>query len=652
MKRRMLLIGIICILSLCGCGQETADMPENKESPAQSAEPNVTNESDESPHSMEISSEDYNWYSYETELYTIPEAELGLDDFAVWMRYEEAIEKGEMVEYPGTLPGAAEGVWCCVTVDGVEYIYGRYDEQERYELYAYAIVGEACILGNGLQVGLTREEVLKLCQGIADAKLKEEDGYDLIWSSGCYPIEWEEKYDYAMILDVDDGVENNKMTYLALMMKENKVCAMTPYVPITDGMVLPENPKDALDLRYEEQGWKVSVEDLAYEGLYVYEKYVESEGRYEVLLTNGEQEYIHDALVADYDVCWLKEGYALFTVAEQKGSEESVFEPYILNVETMQMVGSVESPVAFMEVNWNQEPSGRWNVVKLLEEYTYIGVWKDEKTEKIYSDVTWGQDITFEVVHGQILCRIGLYQEQIGCRGYVELPYVAEGTDYVIDRENIAFDIDAELNDLASETFEEKYMKQLKGVDLDGDGVATDTLTLQRVREGDKAHNLLTIVLDYGLTASLQLPSHEVYANDHADIIILQDLQMPERTSIGVFLQSPQSNYGSTDYYILHVEKDAEKGTLEVKVDLSIYDGWGSSLVEAAYPETVLKMPFESVSFYDESGVIYNETLQKNTLRVQGLSDGKQEETCCYVYWDENAWQVLEENSQNNPSKG
>ena len=72
---------------------------------------------------------------------------------------------------------------------------------------------------------------------------------------------------------------------------------------------------------------------------------------------------------------------------------------------------------------------------------------------------------------------------------------------------------------------------------------------------------------------------------------------------------------------------------------------------EASYPETVLKIPFELVVFYDESGVISNETLQKNTLRVQGLSDGNQEENCCYVYWDENTWRVWMENGQNNPSK-
>ncbi len=208
---------------------------------------NETNVSNTSGNNMEATPTGYNWYTYGTQLYTIPEAELGLKEHAVWMRYKEAAERGVVVEYPGTLPGATEGVWCCVTVDGVEYIYGRYDEQERYELYAYAFVGEECVLGNGLHVGMTREEVLKLCPGIADAILEEQEGYDMIWSSSCYPKDWEEKYDYAMILDVDDGIAGNKMTYLALMMKGDVVCAMTPYVPITDGMVLPENPKEACD---------------------------------------------------------------------------------------------------------------------------------------------------------------------------------------------------------------------------------------------------------------------------------------------------------------------------------------------------------------------------------------------------------------------
>ena len=130
MMKRVLLIGIICILSLCGCGQEVADISDNTVHPVTSAEPNVTNEPNVSSNDTEVASTGYNWYTYETELYTISEAELGLNEYAVWMRYEEAIEKGEMVEYPGTLPGAAEGIWCCVTVDGVEYIYGRGDEQE------------------------------------------------------------------------------------------------------------------------------------------------------------------------------------------------------------------------------------------------------------------------------------------------------------------------------------------------------------------------------------------------------------------------------------------------------------------------------------------------------------------------------------------
>lgn len=166
--------------------------------------------------------------------------------------FESACAKGEKQQIYGMLPGASEGIWYIVTVDGVEYYYGRYDfSADRTELFGYAIVSGEHSLSNGISVGMTQNEVIELYPAMAMLDMENNILNGVVghmgWNAAAYPrspagmdeelqyadgeeYHWDNQFDYVMIAEVEQ-TSDTLPVYVALMMKDDIVSAITFYYP-------------------------------------------------------------------------------------------------------------------------------------------------------------------------------------------------------------------------------------------------------------------------------------------------------------------------------------------------------------------------------------------------------------------------------------
>ncbi len=166
--------------------------------------------------------------------------------------YESACELGEELQMRGMLPGAGEGIWHTIEIDGVEYFYGTYDSSpDKTELLEYAIVSEKYSLENGISVGMTKSELLarypnmriedterNLSDSIADwiwwnntAYPRSPIGLDEEWNYGGEEYYyWDSQFDYIMIGDIEQEPDTLPLS-VALMMKDDIVKAITFYYP-------------------------------------------------------------------------------------------------------------------------------------------------------------------------------------------------------------------------------------------------------------------------------------------------------------------------------------------------------------------------------------------------------------------------------------
>ena len=83
-------------------------------------------------------------------------------------------------------------------------------------------------LANGLQVGMTREEVLEICPNMRAIGF-ESEGFPA-WNGTAYPEHWTDAFDGILTANIEDGIDNLPVC-LALMMKDDKVLAITKYEP-------------------------------------------------------------------------------------------------------------------------------------------------------------------------------------------------------------------------------------------------------------------------------------------------------------------------------------------------------------------------------------------------------------------------------------
>lgn len=168
---------------------------------------------------------------------------------------KEAMEIGDVVELEGSLPGLGIGTWYIVTIDGVEHFWGQYDfeKPEKADYYGYAILSENYELECGIKVGMSQADVLEKypymrIEDFAGNCLSDSDYKEATWWNGAaYPksvlgidpdfvyngkdYNWLDQFDYVMIADIDLGTYDTLPVCLGLLMKDEKVKAITFYYP-------------------------------------------------------------------------------------------------------------------------------------------------------------------------------------------------------------------------------------------------------------------------------------------------------------------------------------------------------------------------------------------------------------------------------------
>lgn len=168
--------------------------------------------------------------------------------------FDTAQETGSVKELQGVLPGAALGTWYIIEINGIEYYYGKYDDDTSEKMYfwGYSIISDQYSLDNGLSVGMTKEELLSEYPSMAIVDLDENITKNGVtghqgWSGVAYPhsyigmdSEWEyagkdyvwtDEFDYIMIADIDLGEPDTLPKYLGLLMENDTVAAITFYYP-------------------------------------------------------------------------------------------------------------------------------------------------------------------------------------------------------------------------------------------------------------------------------------------------------------------------------------------------------------------------------------------------------------------------------------
>lgn len=165
----------------------------------------------------------------------------------------------------GVLPGAAFGTWYMAEWQGIAYYFAcpEGEDDKQAELYSYAIFSNEYPLANGIQVGMTKEEVLALYPELTEVVITEETGYlesessSFGFDTSCYPrsysgndekldymdkkvLYWHDQFDGCLLAKIDGETRNGRAMALALMLKNNQVEAITFYCQ-NDGRVIPED---------------------------------------------------------------------------------------------------------------------------------------------------------------------------------------------------------------------------------------------------------------------------------------------------------------------------------------------------------------------------------------------------------------------------
>ncbi|MDE6639211.1 MAG: M48 family metalloprotease [Acetatifactor sp.] len=188
------------------------------------------------------------------EIRTFTEKEVEIIPQVEQYDFATAMETGTIQQQlRGNLPGAGEGVWYTILIDGVEYFYGSYDDflSDETELFEYAIVSGEYSLANGISVGMTKEELLERYPNLRMEDMKGTVLNGAIghmgWNNTAYPRSmagldeeldydgaeyyyWDSQFDYIMIAEIEQDPDTLPIS-VALMMKDDVVAAITFYYP-------------------------------------------------------------------------------------------------------------------------------------------------------------------------------------------------------------------------------------------------------------------------------------------------------------------------------------------------------------------------------------------------------------------------------------
>lgn len=231
-----ILLGIICV----GCSTNSTKEDKSPE------EVSIPDEK------AEIGAEDDNEKSVPIHIFA--QEEITVKPEIMEYNFKTAQEIGIVQKIDGILPGSDEGTWYIVEIDGIEYYYGKYNTQKIEEtmLFGYSIVSDKYSLANGISVGMTKEEMLLNYPNMAVIDFegndlnKEVTGHQG-WNGISYPrsyidmdSDWEYKgenyfwtnqFEYVMIADIDLEESDILPQYVAFLMVDDAIAAITFYCP-------------------------------------------------------------------------------------------------------------------------------------------------------------------------------------------------------------------------------------------------------------------------------------------------------------------------------------------------------------------------------------------------------------------------------------
>ncbi len=221
----------------------------------------------------------------ETELYSFKQEEVACVPEVQIHSFENAKALGQLWEIYGSASGAP-ATWHIIEIEGIEYFYVEHElnGQMVTELYNYAISGEQYSLANGIRVGDPVEEIFTRYPNMA--KIYFHDDYIaspkgcLGWSDTTYPhsyMGWDENYeyingdynwtnqfDYAIVGNVVRDNDIEAPLYVALLVKDEFVEAITFYSP-TDGPGIFDYEAEIAGSA--EESYLTQVEDPVYRDL-------------------------------------------------------------------------------------------------------------------------------------------------------------------------------------------------------------------------------------------------------------------------------------------------------------------------------------------------------------------------------------------------
>ncbi len=148
--------------------------------------------------------------------------------------FTDAIKLGEAVKEKGENASQMSGDWYTIRVGGVEYFY-IVNTKERLESFrGLAVTGEGSGLGNGIMIGTSEEEICEKYPNVAimnfdNTYISEPREDNKGWRVDEYPESWLSRFDYVITAGLDPVESRANTAYIALMMKDKAVAAITYY---------------------------------------------------------------------------------------------------------------------------------------------------------------------------------------------------------------------------------------------------------------------------------------------------------------------------------------------------------------------------------------------------------------------------------------
>ncbi|WP_455716364.1 hypothetical protein [Anaerosporobacter sp.] len=174
----------------------------------------------------------------------ISEEDAKVDPELITPTYDDAIKSNDETETIEGTFGGSPVIWHTIKIDDVEYYYveteaieGNRSSEINQTPASFAIVGSNYTLKSGIEVGMRSDEVLSKYPDLVRTEFNEKyndsntNNACLDWNGAAYPEKWKSQYDYGLMANVDNGIDDDLPKYLVLLSKDEKVVAITFMYP-------------------------------------------------------------------------------------------------------------------------------------------------------------------------------------------------------------------------------------------------------------------------------------------------------------------------------------------------------------------------------------------------------------------------------------